>query len=82
MATPEVLGEYEFIIIVLRGMTPSGKTAIFDVRSKRGEDLLGTIRWFARWRQYAFYPASLTIYSAGCLDDIADFLRVAKRKVR
>ncbi len=77
----DVFGEYEYIIIVLTGMSDSGKTAIFDVRAKRGGNLLGRIKWFGRWRQYTFFPVPDTIYSAGCLVDIAHFLDAAKEKV-
>jgi len=34
---------------------------------------LGEVRWFGRWRCYAFYPFAGTIYERKCLRDIADF---------
>lgn len=71
---------YEHIFIELVGKSESGKTSIFDVCDKRYGGSLGTIRWFGRWRQYAFFPEDDTIYSAGCLDDIADFIRLARER--
>lgn len=50
--------------------TPGRKTKVVNVRSVRGDSLLGTIKWFGRWRQYGFYPADGTIYSDTCLDAI------------
>lgn len=82
MAEPRLapFGEYEHIIIVLTGMSESGKTALFDVIAKRGNTRLGRIKWFGRWRQYTFYPDADTTYSEGCLTDIADFLNAARTK--
>jgi len=36
---------------------------------------IGNVRWYAAWRQYVYYPAVDTVYSAGCLQDIAEFVR-------
>ena len=33
-----------------------GKTKRFEVISKLHDVLLGEIKWFGRWRQYAFFP--------------------------
>lgn len=33
---------------------------------------LGVIRWFARWRQYVFQPASDTVFNPVCMREIAD----------
>ena len=49
---------------------PSRKTAIVRVLQKSSGQVLGTIRWYGAWRQFAFYPAATTLYSAGCLEDI------------
>lgn len=45
----------------------------WKVGTKRGT-YLGHIRWFAPWRQYVFYPSIDTLYSVGCLRDIAKFI--------
>jgi hypothetical protein len=73
--TPTDTHGYEYISISWAGDSPSGKTCIFYVYNNRSGDCLGRIKWFGRWRQYCFYPAAETIYSAGCLADIQDFLR-------
>lgn len=50
----------------------TGKTYIWDVLSMEN-DKLGEIRWFGRWRKYAFNPAPLTTFEQDCLRKIADF---------
>lgn len=48
----------------------SRKTGIFNVSSTSGSRL-GEIRWYSPWRQYTFWPLPDTIFSAGCMQDIA-----------
>lgn len=62
--------------------TPSGKTQIWRVRTKGGGMLLGEVRWFGRWRCYAFYPSSGTIYERTCLRDLAAFCEAETQKHR
>jgi hypothetical protein len=50
------------------------KTKLFSVMSKSSGEVLGRIGWYPQWRQYVFNPCSETIYSAGCLKDIKDFI--------
>ncbi len=49
------------------------RTKIWLVHGRSG-DFLGDIRWFPRWRQYAFYPHEGTLFNSGCLNDLYDFL--------
>lgn len=69
--------EYEYIDIELTGTSASERTNVWNVYTKpdRGHVILGEIRWLGRWRQYVFFPAYDTIYSAGCLEDIATFIK-------
>lgn len=61
-----------------RSVSASGKTSVIEVRSRRSGDLLGTIKWFGRWRRYTFFPEPGTVFDAACLDDIIGTLeRVA-----
>jgi hypothetical protein len=50
------------------------RTRIFDCYNKRSMDVLGMVFWYAAWRQYCFQPRAHTIYSAGCLADITNFI--------
>jgi hypothetical protein len=52
-----------------------GTTTTWWVRAKRDRAVLGEIHWHGAWRQYVVAPMESTIFSAGCLDDIAAFCR-------
>ena len=56
------------------GNVDGRKTNIYEVTSKDGGYLLGTIRWYSRWRKYCFYPVEGTIYEETCLREISQFL--------
>lgn len=70
---------YEYIEMEKLGTSPSGKTDVYGVYSVKGHDLLGTVKWFGRWRQYTFFPAEYSVFSAGCLEDVVDFLGNLKK---
>jgi hypothetical protein len=72
---------YQYVALRYAGDSPSGKTQVWRVETRHG-DPLGTVRWFGRWRQYTFQPSPATIYSAGCLTDIADFIQALQAERR
>ena len=47
----------------------------FTVQNIRHGEQLGGVWWSRARRQYVFEPFGRTVYSAGCLADIQDFLR-------
>lgn len=47
-----------------------GRTVRIVVTSKRHLAILGEIKWFGRWRQYAFFPEIETVWNPECLDDV------------
>ena len=53
----------------------TGKTSVWQVVTKDGGVVIGEVKWFGRWRGYAFFPKPDTIYEATCLRDIADFIK-------
>ncbi len=55
------------------------KTKTWLVTSKVGGDILGEVRWFGRWRQYAFYPRPNTIFAGSCFTDLAAFCQAVRR---
>ena len=59
----------------------SGKTLIWPVTARDGVEL-GEIRWFGRWRTYAFYPEPFTVFERHCLRKIADFCEAQTLKLR
>ena len=70
----------KWIDILIRRDT--GKTFVWVVRAKQDDAELGEIRWFGRWRGYAFFPRAETLYEATCLRDIAEFIEVQMRARR
>lgn len=58
---------------------PSHKTKYWSVQNVQAKTELGKIHFYPQWRKYVFqpvvaYPPSV-IFDAGCLQDIADFLK-------
>jgi len=56
-----------------RASKQNPKTWIYLVRSNYDEALLGVVKYFARWRQYGFYPEAGTVFEKTCLSDITEF---------
>jgi hypothetical protein len=58
------------------------KTQVWEVISARHGYRLGEVRWFGQWRQYALQAEPDTVWSHGCLDEVAAFIRklMADRK--
>jgi len=54
------------------------KTGVWEVNSRNHGFLLGKIQWNGQWRQYCFFPEVETVWSEGCLRDLADFMKQVK----
>lgn len=64
----------EFVEFEDSGLSATGKTRIWTVLGPAGKlDWLGEVRWFGRWRCYAFFPIAGTVYEQKCLYRIATF---------
>jgi len=50
------------------------KTKVWAVLTKQG-DTIGTISWYAPWRQYCFEPEPDTVWAASCLRDVEAFIK-------
>lgn len=62
------------------GKGPERKTNIYEVLEKGDvRARLGEIRWFGRWRKYAFYPVEGTLYEETCMREIALFIQQETR---
>lgn len=49
----------------------SRRTEVYEVRTVRDETILGYVKWHGAWRGYCFFPWQNTIFSTGCLRDLA-----------
>lgn len=63
----------KYIRFAFINQSDSGKTKIWEVMTVDGQTVLGSVKWFGRWRKYSFAPASDTVFEEQCLRDIADF---------
>lgn len=67
-----------------RSRSQTGKTKIWTVHSISDINEIGIIKWYGRWRGYAFYPDEFDqiIFEQKCLREIADFLEKQNRLTR
>lgn len=70
----------KWLTITEAGKSESGKTLIWNITN--GNVFLGTVKWFSKWRKYAFYPTADTIFEEECLRDLSFFCEQATRKHR
>jgi hypothetical protein len=61
--------------IVFEEQPSKGKTVVLHVRSRRTDDLLGSIRWYGAWRQYTLWVEPQTIWNTGCLEAVNERIR-------
>lgn len=61
-----------------------GKKNAWNVLNKSAQITLGRISWYPSWKQFCFFPITGTelVFSAGCLLEIVEFMRVNKLKTR
>lgn len=64
----------KFKYIHFEQMGHTGKTAIYICQNTENGSVLGYVKWFARWRKYAFFPVPEVVFETQCLKDIASFL--------
>lgn len=60
---------------------PPQKTKVWHVYTVKGEEILGSVKWFGRWRRYAFFPLN-SVFEQDCLRDIANFIEEKTREHR
>lgn len=60
---------------------PDLKTKFWRVQPIGDPDLmLGYVKWFGRWRRYAFFPAPSCVFEKDCLRALADFCELKTRE--
>ena len=55
-------------------LNPKNKTRKFTVLSKFDNARLGEVKWYARWRQYCFFPEGECVWSLDCMEDLTTFI--------
>lgn len=56
------------------GPVSAGAATIVVMVSAVNGGHMGSIRWFAAWRRYVFYPVNSVLFDCGCLREIAEHL--------
>jgi len=65
--------KYKYFTITEGSLKAAGKP-VFAITNNRGAYSMGTISWYAGWKQYVFQPHAGTDWSADCLANIIAFL--------
>ena len=65
----------EFEYIEFTELLGTGKTKRFLCLNRRYKEALGEVKWHGAWRQYCYFPTVQAVYSAGCLNDITEFIK-------
>ncbi|MFL5954829.1 MAG: hypothetical protein ACJ76I_12055 [Gaiellaceae bacterium] len=72
-----------YLLFALNAEASAGrKTEVWHVCAARDGSRLGVIKWFGRWRQYAFFPEPGTVFNPECLDAINEQIRTLMRRRR
>lgn len=56
------------------------KTLVWNVSTKAADVPLGTVKWFARWRRYCYFPDFHVVLEKDCLRDLAQFVEDRTRE--
>ena len=75
-------GDMKYINILPASQLLPPKTLVWDVTNKKSGELLGRIKYYAKWRQYCFFPSVSTVFSMGCLNEITGFIMAHKNDRR
>lgn len=80
MSEPVVMTESKCLTFALAGR--KSKTLIWNVLAKSSGANLGYVAWFARWRNYCFFPNENLVLDKTCLRDIAAFVEYQSQQHR
>ena len=63
--------------LLFKELEPKPKTKVIAVMSKEHPAFyrLGIIKWYPRWRQYAFSPENGTLFNIECMNDIIIYIK-------
>jgi len=70
----DILKETKYLAFVLVPNEDKRKTKVVAIINKNHQEIIGEVRWFSRWRQYCFFPATDTTWNVNCIQDIGDFI--------
>jgi len=76
----DILAIYKFFRVVRCPLDPGRKTRVYEVVNLSSNCLIGTISWYASWRQFVLTPVHNSVWSKGCLADIQDAIAKAEKE--
>lgn len=68
----------KYISVKLSHLTPSRKTAVYQVSNKQNIPL-GLVSYRSAWRKYVFLPDTNTMFDETCLSEVSAFLNYARQ---
>jgi hypothetical protein len=71
--------EFQYIAFIELPVPAERKTKIWSCCNRKHGEELGKVMWNGQWRQYCYYPTCAAVYSAGCLNDITEFIKSVAR---
>ena len=63
-------GQFKYFSVEQIPPTSGRKLPTFDIINNRAGDVLGEIKWYGAWRQWAVFAEGSTVWSDSCLDDL------------
>lgn len=69
---------YTYITLKPQPIDRGRKTRRYDIEARDGT-VIGEVSWYHYWRQYCLHPGPNTVWSAGCLADVAHFIGQLRR---
>lgn len=76
----------EYDPVAMTGIAGMAASVTFGPRAyvihmRKGGSVLGTVKYFKRWKQFVFQPEEMTEFSPDCLAALADFMTKMKERL-
>ena len=69
--------QYKYFTVVVMPLVKNRITYDYELVTRHG-DVIGRIEYYNHWRQHVLCPSKNTVWSAGCLADVAECLAKIK----
>ena len=69
----EVFKETKYLAFVIA--PTEKKTLTVAIINRHHQEIIGEIKWFAKWRQYCFFPYKDTVWNTTCMDDVHSVIK-------
>lgn len=65
---------YQYIFFTEVIALKKRKTQVWRCFNVHSYGILGTVKWYAHWRQYCFFPEMGTVFNRECMVNINSFI--------